>query len=91
MGVNRHRYLLGVTFGAIDPLGDSPVWVQVYGVLRTAIDDGTYPPRTPLPSVRYIQELTGLSRPTITKAYDRLVSEGLVRMVPGRGPFVAPK
>lgn len=88
MAGSGHRYRLLVTFDAIDPQGDTPVWLQVYEVLRAAIDDGTYPPRTPLPSARYIQEITGLSRPTIMKSYNRLRSEGLVRMVPGKGPYV---
>ena len=88
---NPRRYLPLVTFDAIDPQGDTPVWLQVYEALRKALDDGTYPPRTPMPSVRHIQEITGISRPTITKAYNRLRSEGRIRIVPGKGPFVAPR
>ena len=80
-----------MTFEVIDPMGDVPVWIQLYDLLRRSIEDGTYPPRTPLPSAREIQQESGLARATIAKAYDRLKDEGLVRFVPGRGPFVAPR
>jgi DNA-binding GntR family transcriptional regulator len=59
------------------------------GNLRDAIEDGTYPPRTPMPSVRQIREESGLARGTIAKAFDKLRADGLIMMVPGRGPFVA--
>lgn len=90
MAVRTRRYGPRVRL-AIDHQGDVPAWLQLYGQLRAGIADGTYPPRTPLPSSRYIQETTGLARPTIAKAYARLRSEGLIRMVPGKGPFVAPR
>jgi GntR family transcriptional regulator len=78
-----------VTFEVIDPMSDEPVWLQLYGMLRRGIEDGTYPPGTPLPSTRQIQQESGLARATIAKAFDRLRDEGLARMVPGRGPFVS--
>jgi GntR family transcriptional regulator len=80
-----------VTFEVIDSMSDVPVWQQLYQLLRTGIEDGTWPPRTPLPSAREIQQESGLARATIAKAFDRLRDEGLVRIVPGRGPFVAPR
>ena len=70
-------------------MSDEPVWLQLYVLLKTGIDDGTYPPRTPLPSARVIKEESGLARATITKAVNRLRDEGYIRIVPGRGPFVA--
>lgn len=78
-------------YGAIDPLGDDPLWVQLYRLLRSAIERGEFEPGTPLPSSRQIHEETGLSRITIAKAYNRLRDEGLIRMPPGRGPFAAPR
>jgi GntR family transcriptional regulator len=80
-----------VTFEVIDPMSDEPVWLQLYAILKAGIEDGTYPPRTPLPTAREIQQESGLARATIAKAFDRLREEGLVRIVPGRGPFVAPR
>jgi DNA-binding GntR family transcriptional regulator len=80
-----------VTFEVIDPISDEPVWLQLYGLLKAGIEDGTYPPGTPLPSTRQIQQESGLARATIAKAFDRLRDENLIKMVPGRGPFVARK
>ena len=79
-----------MTFELIDPMSDEPVWLQLYGLLRRGIEDGTYAPHTPA-SARQIQEESGLARATIAKAFDRLRDEGYVRIVPGRGPFVAPR
>lgn len=42
-----------------------------------------------MPSVRQIREESGLARGTIAKAFDKLRADGLIMMVPGRGPFVA--
>jgi GntR family transcriptional regulator len=80
-----------MTFEVIDRMSDEPVWLQLYALLKAGIEDGAYPPRTPLPSARQIQQESGLARATIAKAFDRLRDEGLIRIVPGRGPFVAPR
>ena len=76
-------------FESIDRLSAEPVWVQLYTLLKSGIEDETWPPRTPLPSARQIQEETGLARQTVHKAFARLQAEGLITMVPGRGPHVA--
>lgn len=90
MPASKRRYVPGVTFGDLDTVSNpEPAWIQLYTVLRAAIEDGTYPPRAPMPSVRQIHEESGLARATIAKAFDRLRVEGLVVMIPGRGPFVA--
>ena len=78
-----------MTFEVIDPMSDELVWLQLYAMQRRGIDAGTNLPGTPLPSTRQIQEESGLARATIAKAFDRLRDEGLIRMVPGRGPFVS--
>ncbi len=92
MGRNQRRYVAGVDLGTLgDVSNPEPAWLQLYALLKTAIEDGTYPPRTPMPSVRQIREESGLARATIAKAFNRLQREGLIVMVPGRGPFVAPR
>lgn len=85
------RYVAGVDFGTLDILSNpEPAWRQLYNALKSAILDGTYPPRTPMPTARQIREESGLARATIAKAYDRLQEDGLIVMIPGRGAFVAP-
>ena len=91
MSRDQRRYVTGVEFGTLGTLSNpEPAWIQLYTLLKTAIQDGTYPPRTPMPSVRQIREESGLARGTIAKAFDRLRDEGLIVQIPGRGPFVAP-
>lgn len=90
MGTRSRRYRPAMDFGALDPFGGEPAWRQLYALLRAGVERGDFPPRTPLPSARYISEVTGLSRPTIAKAFARLRDDGLIVMVPGKGPFAAP-
>jgi DNA-binding GntR family transcriptional regulator len=67
---------------------DRPVWLQVYEIIRSRIDEGTYAPRMPLPSsARLVQEF-GIARGTARKVLDRLVEDGVARTVPGKGTFV---
>ncbi|MBV9379887.1 MAG: winged helix-turn-helix transcriptional regulator [Streptosporangiaceae bacterium] len=77
-----------MAFASIDHESDIPVWIQLYNILLAGIHDGTWAPHTRLPSARTIQEESGLARETTKKAFNRLRDEGLVKMVPGRGPFV---
>lgn len=86
------RYVPGVDFRHLDPTSSpEPAWLQLYAILKQAIADGTYPPGTAMPTARQISEESGLARGTIGKAFAKLADEGLVIMVPGRGPYVAPR
>ena len=78
-----------MSFSSIDHESDIPVWIQLYDILLAGIRDGTWPPHKRLPSQRTIQEESGLARETSKKAFNRLRDEGRVKMVPGRGWFVA--
>jgi DNA-binding GntR family transcriptional regulator len=49
------------------------------------------PTRRPIPSIRTLCETYGIARATAGKAVGLLADEGLIRLVPGRGWFVAPK
>ena len=66
-----------------------PSYVQLAGQLRARILSGDLAPRTPLPSLKYLQDETGLSVNTIRRAVALLVSEGLAVSVQGRGTYVA--
>ncbi|MBB5696265.1 GntR family transcriptional regulator [Muricoccus pecuniae] len=65
-----------------------PVRRQVEDRLREAIVDGRFMPGDHL-SDRLLCELFGVSRSVIREAVRRLEAEGLVDVLPNRGPFVA--
>ncbi|GAA4562210.1 GntR family transcriptional regulator [Planotetraspora kaengkrachanensis] len=66
------------------------IWRVITTDLRTAILDGRYPPGGALPSEPELVRKYDVSRPTVRKAIDTLVSEGLAYVMRGRGSFVRP-
>ncbi|MGG3456596.1 PLP-dependent aminotransferase family protein [Paenibacillus rhizolycopersici] len=64
-------------------------YLAVYHALRAAILDGTLPEGTRLPATRELAELYGLSRGSVSQAYDMLHADGYVRTAVGSGTFVA--
>ncbi|MCK8490120.1 PLP-dependent aminotransferase family protein [Paenibacillus sp. MBLB2552] len=64
-------------------------YLAVYYALRAAILDGTLPEGTRLPATRELAELYGLSRGSVSQAYDMLHADGYVRTSVGSGTFVA--
>ena len=69
---------------------DKPKHVQLADYLRARIDDGTYPPRSRIPSELTLTQETGFARDTVRKAVQALVDEGRVYIVRGLGTFVSP-
>lgn len=69
-------------------ISPSPVRRQVEEHLRRAITDGVYAPGEHLPD-RVLCEQLGVSRSIVREAVRLLEAEGLVTVVPYRGPFVA--
>ncbi|MEB8341791.1 GntR family transcriptional regulator [Streptomyces endophyticus] len=67
---------------------DRPKWEQIAEVIRQRITDGTYPPRTRVPSVQQIVEETGVAVDTAQKALRALRDEGWTYTVRGMGSFV---
>ena len=80
-----------VSVMTIDREWDVPVYQQLADILREQIQSGELAPRRPIPSARTLVERYGVARATATKAVQVLADEGLVRVVPGRGWFVAPR
>ena len=72
----------------IDRTAPEPLWKQLATVIQARIDDGTYPPRTAIPSIRLISEEFELSDVTVKKALADLKQRGVLIGTPGRGTFV---
>ncbi|MGW5591132.1 GntR family transcriptional regulator [Streptomyces sp. NPDC003857] len=66
-----------------------PRWRQVADVIRQRIVDGTYPPRSRVPSVVQLTEEFGIANATAHKVLQALRAEGLTYTEPGLGSFVA--
>jgi DNA-binding transcriptional regulator YhcF (GntR family) len=67
---------------------DVPRWRQVAEVVRERIADGTYPPRTRVPSVMQLVHEFGIAQATAQKVHQGLRDEGLIYTEPGLGSFV---
>lgn len=74
-----------------DPIDEqlpTPRYIQLANRLRTLIHEGTLKAGEALPSERAIVAATSLSRVTIRKALELLVSEGLLSQRHGSGTYV---
>jgi GntR family transcriptional regulator len=69
---------------------DRPKHLQLADYIRARIDDGSYPPKSRIPSEQHWVEETGFARDTVRKALALLVSEGRIYIVRGMGTFVSP-
>jgi GntR family transcriptional regulator/MocR family aminotransferase len=70
--------------------GKSGTTVVVYRALREAIVDGRLPVGQRLPPTRVLADDLGVSRGSVTTAYERLAAEGYLTTRVGAGTFVAP-
>ena len=73
----------------IDHLGETPVYLQLAAILRALIESGELEANRPVPSYTTLMQDYGIARGTAAKAVGVLVADGLVRIVPGRGAYVA--
>lgn len=71
------------------PPAARPYYAALADGLRGLVLDGRLPPRTRLPAERDLAEALGLSRTTVTAAYDALRSEGYVESRRGAGSWTA--
>lgn len=67
----------------------TPMYRQIYLSIRTTIESGSLKKDTKLPSIRKLCDALGVSKTTVTSAYDQLCVEGYVYNKPQSGYFVA--
>lgn len=69
--------------------GAEPLWIQAAGVIRQRISSGALPPGSRLAPERDLCQDMNISRVTLRKALNHLVTEGLLQPSHGRGWYVA--
>jgi DNA-binding GntR family transcriptional regulator len=76
----------------IDHDGPALLWEQVRDDLLADLDSEELPPGSRLPSEQALaDDVYGVSRPTVRRAIAALVELGRLKVVHGRGTFVAPR
>ena len=73
----------------IDSKLNKPMYQQIYMSIREAIENGSLKKGSKLPSIRKLSADRGISKTTVTGAYDQLCVEGYIVSYPQRGYFVA--
>lgn len=73
-------------------IGDSmELYRQIYNHLMKRINLGEFDNEKLLPTEKALQETFNVSRITVKKAYDMLLSEGLIKRVAGKGTMLTDK
>ena len=67
-----------------------PAFRKLWSDLRNQILSGVFDADTPLPTEARLAQDYSVSRQTVRRAFQDLVTEGLVHRVPGRGTFATP-
>jgi GntR family transcriptional regulator len=73
---------------AVDGRRPTPLYHQIYLILRDQIRDAVYANGAPLPSEQELMRQYGVSRITAKRALDELAADGLVVRARGRGTHV---
>ena len=73
----------------LQPSDNRPLYVQIMDEVRRGLVRGSLEPEDPLPSVRELASSLQINPRTVSQAYAELEREGLVRVRPGKGTFVA--
>lgn len=73
----------------LDRTSSTPLWEQLEDILREQIDNGEWTPGEAITSENLLCKEYNLSRMTVRSVITRLVQEGLLYRVPGKGTFVS--
>lgn len=71
----------------IDEYSSTPAYMQIVNHFKEGIVTGKYKVDDQLPSVRKLAQLINVNPNTISKAYNQLENEGIIRTSIGKGTF----
>jgi GntR family transcriptional regulator len=74
--------------GTVDPASPTPLYHQIFALLRERIYDGHFPGGSFLPSEQELSDTFDVSRITAKRALDELAADGLAVREQGRGTRV---
>jgi GntR family transcriptional regulator len=87
----RHEHRRGPDIGemfTLRPTG-GPIWKQIEETIRKVISSRHLRPGDPVPSVRQLARTLSVTPNTVERAYQRLITSGVLVSRRGRGTFVA--
>lgn len=83
-----HQAPLVISPSEIDEKSGTPLYQQLYDILRSKIMDGSLGLNTKLPAEQDITKMLGISRITVKRSMNELAVAGLVRRQRGNGTVV---
>jgi len=69
-------------------VGERPLWSQLYDILTSRLDSGMYPIGTVMPTEKEIMDEFEISRIVVRQAMDKLLLEGRIHRIRGKGTIV---
>lgn len=72
----------------LDSESASPLYQQVFEVIKGKIETGRYPAHSQIPTESELSRMYGVGRITVRRAIEELVNEGYLTKRQGRGTFV---
>src|SRR3954465_12221385 len=85
------REILGPMSDVLERDSATPLYVQLEQILHHRIVGGQWAPGQRIPSENELNRMFGLSRMTVRGVLTKLVNDGLLLRVPGKGTYVAPR
>ena len=80
--------VLSLKAGQLDDSSDTPLYQQIYTLIRNEITSGQIQPHSRLPAEQDLVQRLGVSRITVKRAFNELAVSGLVTRHRGRGTIV---
>ena len=74
---------------ALDPANPIPIWKQIEDGIRRLVASGALKPDAAVPSVRELAGDLQVNPATVSRAYQRLVEQGVLVVRRGDGTYVA--